>query len=337
MKVTYVLGYPELGGGVKVVFQHAEILQNLGHTTTILGIGEAPTWISFGGQYIDYSRGLPPLPHQDLIIATYWTTIEVAEKLQSGSVVHFCQGYEGNQEHLVSDVPMIEAVYQKMLPTFVVQPVLGRFIEQRFDRKTFVVSPPIDPMFHPRLRIAPQRKPRILINGIFEAASKGVPVALKVICQLQQLGLPCEVIRISTFPLSEKETAIIQPDEYHFKIHPSDVAKILRNSDLVIYTATEDEGFGLPLLEAMVSQVPVVASDTPVNRFITQGAIPLFSVDNIDAIAREAYRILRNPVRWHWQRRQAYHVAQRFSPSEITRQLRDGIEWAVSQLQSDKG
>lgn len=89
MNISYVLGYPELGGGTKVVFQHAELLHDLGHTVTILGIGTSPTWIAFSGHYIDYSGGLPSLPYQDLIIATYWTTIEISEELQAGSVVHF--------------------------------------------------------------------------------------------------------------------------------------------------------------------------------------------------------------------------------------------------------
>ncbi len=337
MNITYILGYPELGGGVKVVFQHAELLHKLGHNVTILGVGNSPSWITFSGQYINYSAGLPSLLHQDLIIATYWTTIEIALKLQSESVIHFCQGYEGNFEHLINSISAIEDAYRKKLPTFVVQPILGDYIAQRFYRKTFVVSPPIDPIFQPQFRLAPRYKSRILIYGIFEAKSKGVPIALDIVRKLRQMGLSCKIIRISTFPLSDKENSIVQPDQYHFKIHPHEVAQIVRTCDLVIHTATVDEGFGLPLLEAMASQVPVVASDTPVNRFITQGSVSLAPIDRLDDLAKETYQILRNPLRWHWQRQRAFQVAQCFMPNEISQQLEEGIQWAVSQLHPDKG
>ena len=45
MRVTYVLPYPELNGGNKVIFQHARLLQELGHELTILAEGGKPDWI----------------------------------------------------------------------------------------------------------------------------------------------------------------------------------------------------------------------------------------------------------------------------------------------------
>ncbi len=42
MRITYVLPYPELNGGNKVIFQHARMLQELGHELTILAEGSKP-------------------------------------------------------------------------------------------------------------------------------------------------------------------------------------------------------------------------------------------------------------------------------------------------------
>src|SRR5262249_1901835 len=100
MRLAYVLDRPELCGGVKVVFQHAQILHARGHQVTILAAGGRPSWIRFDGDFVDTRAGSPALPPQDLVVATYWTTVDVAERLDRGPVAHFCQGYEGDLPHL---------------------------------------------------------------------------------------------------------------------------------------------------------------------------------------------------------------------------------------------
>ena len=47
MKITYILDRPELGGGVKVVFQHAQLLLAQGYQVTVLGRGAKPDWAVF--------------------------------------------------------------------------------------------------------------------------------------------------------------------------------------------------------------------------------------------------------------------------------------------------
>ena len=42
MKITYILDRPELGGGVKVAFQHAELLRQLGHEVCVMAKGAKP-------------------------------------------------------------------------------------------------------------------------------------------------------------------------------------------------------------------------------------------------------------------------------------------------------
>src|SRR6185436_19166647 len=108
MRVTYVLPYPELNGGNKVIFQHARLLAECGDEVTILGEGPRPDWIA-AGTYHDYAAAASPaLPPQDLVIATYWTTVATARALALGPVAHFCQGYEGGLEHLEPQRAAIE-------------------------------------------------------------------------------------------------------------------------------------------------------------------------------------------------------------------------------------
>ena len=113
MRICYVLPRLELSGGLKVAFQQAEILRQRGYDVTVLGRGGHPDWSPYLGVYIDIARSRADLPRQDLVIATFWTTVEVAEALDIGPVVHYCQGYEADYDHLANQRGQIEAAYER--------------------------------------------------------------------------------------------------------------------------------------------------------------------------------------------------------------------------------
>ena len=132
MRITYVLPHPELNGGNKVIFQHANLLWENGDEVTILGEGPRPGWMEIRAAWIDYASTAPRLPEQDLVIGTYWTTLRTARRLALGPLAHFCQGYEGGLVHLRPVLGEIEEVYSWRLPTLTVAPHLGELLRQRF-------------------------------------------------------------------------------------------------------------------------------------------------------------------------------------------------------------
>jgi glycosyltransferase involved in cell wall biosynthesis len=329
--VLYVLPEPELNGGNKVVFQHAEILRRHGHRVTVSGRGPRPTWAPFGGPYVDRGGPEPAPGSQDLVVATFWTTLAVAEGLGVGPVAHFCQGYEGDLVHLSAVRPAIEAAYRRRLPTFTVTPPLADFLGRRFGRESRVVSPPLDPLYRPAWRLGPRRIPWVMVPGIYEAEVKGIPTALAAVAGLRRMGQPCRVLRVSILPLSAAERDLLPPDRYLCGVAPRVVARALRGCDLLLFPSQAAEGFGLPLLEAMVSKVPVVASRIPATEFIADQRLTLVPPGEPAAFAAAARALLQDPARWRRARRQGYDAAQRFHPRVVARQLVEGIEWAARQ------
>ena len=328
MRILYVLAEPSLGGGVKVVFQHAHILGRMGHNVHIVGSGARPAWASGDVSYSDLSADSIPLPEQDLVIATYWSTVETAERLSVGPVIHFCQGYEGDLAHLEGLQDEIANAYSRSTPTLVVSPHLAQLMKSRFCRRAYLTPPPLDEQFKPKLRFRPAKPARILIHGVFEAESKNVATALKAVKLLKEGGIACEVWRVSTFPLSEQERNLLEPDRYFESVSPQIVASITRQVDLALCPANSREGFGLPLLEAMQCQVPVVAADTPSTRFITQGHIPLVEADDFEQYAREARRLLLQPGLWRTMRQAGVSAAQRFNAKVVARDLEKALRHA---------
>jgi glycosyltransferase involved in cell wall biosynthesis len=334
MRITYVLPRPELGGGTKVVAQHADLLLGRGHEVTVLGDGPAPDWASLRASYLDSSKPLPELAPQDLVIATFWTTIERARELALGPVAHFCQGYEGSHQHNLADRPAIEKAYAQPGPRLTVTPHLGELLRRRFGIESRVVPPPLDPLFRPRWRLAPRRRPWVAIPGIFGAEVKGVPTAIEAVKVLRRQGVECRVLRISTDPLTDEERELLPPDRYLSGVRPDAVARALRACDLLFLPSEPEEGFGLPLLEAMASKVPAVASEIPSTVFMAGGSdrgVRLVTVGDRAAFAAAAHELLRSPRAWRRARRAGYLAAQRFAPGRVAGELEEAVRWACAE------
>ena len=328
MRITYVLPLPELNGGTKVIYQHVDLLRANGDEVTVMCEGPKPYWIESGAAYVDYTAGLPKLPSQDLVISTYWTTLRIARSFALGPQAHFCQGYEGGLVHLRPVLREIEEVYSWKLPTLTISPYLGDLLRDRFGRESRTVSPPLDPLFRPMWRFGPRRRPWIAIPGIFEAEVKGIPTALEAVRRLRQEGIPCRVFRFSILPLSEGEKALLEPDRYLHGVHPQVIAEALRFCDLLILPSQAEEGFGLPLLEAMASKVPAVASRIPSTVHITEGAVPLVPPGDAEAFADAARELLTSRSAWRQARERGYEASRRFLPDAVAPRLFEAIRWA---------
>lgn len=328
-RILYLLERPELCGGVKVVFQHAQLLRDAGLSVTVLGRGRKPSWAPFSGRYVNLDRGRVRLPDQDLVVATYWTTLLLARSLSLGPTAHFCQGYEGDYPHLQNQWQEIEAAYRQKVPTLVVAPHLGELVAQRFGRQYRLAPPPLDPSFRALYRDCPRTKPRILVQGIFECDWKGVPTALQALRILSEKRQAYRLVRVSLLPCSNEEGQILKAHRFYCRIRPKKVARILRYCDLLLFPSLDVEGFGLPLIEAFASGVPAVASDLPSTRFITNGHLPLCRVQQPEEMAARAMELLHNPPAWRRAREIGFELAQQFRADRVTGLLMEAVDWAV--------
>ena len=91
---------------------------------------------------------------------------------------------------------------------------------------------------------------------------------------------------------------------------------------------TAVEGFGMPRSEAMSSKVPVVSSDIPSARYITQGDLPLVPVGDILSCAEQAKRLLTDLDAYTQARERVYALSRRFSPQAVQTTLNQAVEWA---------
>lgn len=328
MRIAYLLPHPELGGGNKVIFQHADLLQSRGHQVTVLGDGPPPRWTRLGMEYVDYHAPHARLGEHDLVITTFWTTITRARALGLGPLAHFCQGYEGGHRHYSDRLGEIEHAYAHRHPNLTVTPHLCSLLEERFGNPGRVVPPPLDLSFRPRWRWAPRSRPWVAVPGVYAAEVKGVETAIRAFESLRRRGIDCRMLRFSTLPQCDDERERHRPERFLAAVRPKEIARRLPRCDLLLMPSEPEEGFGLPLLEAMASGVPAIASRIPSTEFMAEGAAELVPVGDAEAIADAAERLLRDAAAWRRARSRGLRAAQRFAPNTIADTLNEAVEWA---------
>ncbi len=339
LRIVYLLEDTPLFGGVKVVLRQADLLARRGHRVTVASPGPAPGWMPIAAEF-RRTVGLEPaeLPAADVTVASYWTTISRAQAAGAhhkgtgvaAQAVHYCQGFEGSYTHNVADHAAIDDAYRAPIPAMVVAPHLGRLLEQRFGRPARVVPQPLESFWSATARRRPARRPRILVTSPFEIDWKGVATSLRAIRELRNHGFDCELVRLSQWPLSEAERALIAPDEFHEHLPPHRVPEIVAGCDLLLAASWEQEGFGLPVLEAMASGVPVVASDIACFRDFATPAARLVPFDQPAAFAVAAREILADPAAWRRMRRAGLTVARRYREARSARVAEQVLRWVAS-------
>lgn len=332
MKIVYFLEDTALFGGVKIALQQAEMLAQLGNEVVVVSKAQKPSWFPL---HVEFRRvpAFDPVfvPTGDVAVATFWTTIPQVMRLPWGQKVHYCQGLEFSYTHNLHEHESIRKAYSSMLPAMVLAPHLGEVVAREFHRPVRLVPPPLSSCFRPRLwRRRPFAPPRILVVHPFENDWKGVRCGLEAVKILRQRGVSCALVRLSQWPLSEAERKVLVPDHFYSALTERQVARLMRACDLLLAPSWEQEGFGLPVLEAMGSGVPVVASDIAAFRFVAAGAAILVPPHDPEAFADAAEKVLRDLRQWQRLSEAGLERAKAFHPQLIAPQVENALKWVAS-------
>ncbi len=332
LRINYLLASTELFGGVKVVLHHASLLARRGHLVRVVSPGAPPDWYPLEAEFVRVpSLEDPELPEADVTVATFWTTIAPAlESPGSGAVVHYCQGFEGDLTHNEAEHPDIMAAYRNPLPAFTVSEPLAHMIRTRFGRPAMVVPPALEPVWRPGLRLGPRRRPRVLVTGPFENSVKDPRTAIEAVDLLRRRGVRAVLVRLSQWPLTGAERELLPPDEFHCNLPPAGVPRLLRSCDLLLAPSTAQEGFGLPVLEAMACGLPVVASEIPSFRWFAREAAVLVPPGDPAAFAEAAAGLLGARGRWREHRARGLEVAGAFREESVVETLESALQRVAS-------
>jgi glycosyltransferase involved in cell wall biosynthesis len=295
VKIAYLLASSMISGGGKVILQQAEELGRRGHTVTVIGPEEAPTWFPLRrARYERSSFGrAAALREAEVVVAGFFTTIEPALACASGLVFHLCQGVESDTTWYASRKEEIEAAYRRVPRKLVVSPHLKTLLQNRGFEGVEDIGQTFEAQeFRVGERAFTRRPLRILLPGIFPIDSKGVPESLEALAALRREGGEFRLVRVSAEPVSPEERAMKVVDEYHTRVPPSRMPGLLAFADIFLGPNHAIEGFDLPALEALASGLPAALSDTPAHRNTAGDSAVFFAPQDAAGIRKAVGRLL---------------------------------------------
>jgi glycosyltransferase involved in cell wall biosynthesis len=149
-------------------------------------------------------------------------------------------------------------------------------------------------------RILLDGEPSILYIGHFSRL-KGVDILIHAIANLKSEFPNVKLHLVGrgndrAFALQAKKLDIEKHVIFHSWAQQSMVASYYKSADICVFPSRL-EGFGIVILEAMASGIPVIASNIPTFRELISNGIDgcLFKSEDADALSREVIALYRNP------------------------------------------
>lgn len=280
MRITFVVAAVDFGGGIRVIAQYAEALRQRGHEVLVVSPAPYPygriaklrnkffprencvTASHFDDtrvpvKFLERYRPVraSDVPPADLIIATWWETAEWISSFpgKCGVKVHFVQGYEiwnGEKDRVEASLrlPTEKITISSWLKDVLVDQ-LG------MDEPKVIFNGVDNAMFSlPRRQMPDTPTVGFVYSPLF---IKGADIAIAAITKAKE-RVPN--LRAIAFGHNPPESSLALPDFVEYFQAPSqeEIRRIYGKCSAWLFCSRE-EGFGLPILEALACGTPVLA------------------------------------------------------------------------------
>jgi glycosyltransferase involved in cell wall biosynthesis len=357
MRISFVLPYVGMAGGIRVLAIYAERLHRRGHQVEVVSLPparrsirsklkslmmghgwslEQPSESShFDGLDVPHrvlERARPvvngDLPDADVVLASFWRTGPWVAALSSakGAKAIFLQGYETSPGQ---EDPAIDAVWRLPLRKIVISHWMVELARQRFgDNDVLHVPNSVDlDQFH-----APSRgKQPVPTVGLLYATIhlKGVDLSLAALRRVREHYPNLRVIVFGAEPVM---SGLPLPDgaEFHYRPPQQHIRDLYAACDVWL-CGSRREGFHLPPLEAMACRCPVVSTRVggPLDTVIVGVNGYLVDVDDAIGLGNRVVEVLSaSEAEWRRLSDGALATACRYSWDDAT----DRFEAALCQV-----
>ena len=339
MKITFFLPYVDLSGGVRVVAIHARNLQERGHQVQVISLPrkalpfrqkvkaflkgfrrlswrteDEPSHLDEAGvpwKILEHPDSVRPeeFPQADVLVPTWWETVEFARELppSKGKLCHFVQAYEtfGGPKERVDRGLFLPC------PKITVSRWLKELLETRFAATQVALVP--NTVDHDQFRVPPRGKREVPTVGVMYSTSKakGCDLAFAAFEEARR-SLP--ELRLVSFGRPEAPDDLPEGTEYHQLPAQDEIPLIYASCDAWIFPG-RNEGFGLPILEAMACRTPVVGTPTgAAPELLERGGGILVPPEDPKAMAEAILQVVRmDEESWKKMSRKAWETVQGYT------------------------
>lgn len=346
MRVTFVLPYAGMSGGNRVLAIYAERLHQRGHKVTVVSHPLVQRRLLGKLKSLMLGRGWPKLepepsffdglavphhvletarpvmdvdvPDADVVMATYWKTARGVAALSpwKGKKAILLQGYETSPGQWD---PAIDAAWRLPLHKIVVSKWLANLARDRFgDLNVHYVPNSVDT----EQFCAPERGKQgtPTVGTLYSTGHfKGVDVSLAALEQVQrQVGN----LRVVAFGAELMSARLPLPEwaEFHYRPPQNELRRLYGQCDVWL-CGSRQEGFHLPMLEAMACRCPVVSTRIGGPADIVEEGVNGFLVDveNSGSLAERLSEVLTmSDAKWRQMSEAAVATATRYTWDDAT-------------------
>mgnify|MGYP000660480555 CR=1 FL=1 len=364
MRITVVLPYAGLAGGIKVIAIYADRLKRRGHDVFVIStppkrfpLRRRIKWFLSGRGWVHTPPTTGPshfdglnVPHRvldcwrpvtdddvpdgDVVVATWWETAEWVARLSTskGAKAYFVQHdeqvmYSPERQDMRA---RSSATWQLPMHKIVISQWLRDLAWDRCgDEPVSHVPNSVDMrQFHADSR---GKRPVPTIGLLYSTVPfKGVDVSLRAL-ELVRRQIP--TLRIVTFGAEGPDKSLPLPanTEFHRQPDQNAIRDLYARCDVWL-CGSRSEGFHLPPLEAMACRCPVVSTRVGGPMDIVEDGVNGYLVDVEDAraLADRLVHVLGLPEdKWRAMSDAAYATATRYTWDDATGLFEKALETAV--------
>jgi glycosyltransferase involved in cell wall biosynthesis len=354
MRITFVLPFADLSGGIRVLAIYADQLKKRGHEVLVVSTKDQPPTIRQRLKQILKGQGLfqpqsrrashfdtidvphkvvdspvteADVPDADVVIASWWETAEwmVNWSPAKGAKAYFIQHHEVF-EYLPVD--RVKATYRLPFHKIVVSKWLADLMQSEYDddQTSLVLNTVNTQQFHAPLR-GKQAEPTVgLVYS--EVPWKGSKISLEAIAQVAQ-----KIPNLKVVAFGEANPPDTLPPDATYVRFPAqaEIKDIYARCDVWI-CGSFSEGFGLPVVEAMACRCPVVSTEVggPIDLIKPGVNGDLVPIGDAQKLAEGIERVLSlSDSQWREMSEAAYQTVVQYSWDDAATLFEAALEQAI--------
>lgn len=357
MRITFVLPYAGLQGGVRVVAIYADRLQRRGHRVTVVSTppeitlrSRVKAWTTgrawraserepsyFDGLDVEHrvldrirEVGDADVPDADVVVATYYTTAYGVQRLSpgKGAKAIFIQNYEVQEG---KPNPRLDETWRMPMHKITISQWLVRLARERFgDNAVSLVPNSVD---LEQFNAEPRRKQAVPTVGMLynTFSLKGCRTTLAA---LDVVSRELPSLRVIAFGAERPDFRMPLPPcaQFHFRPPQQRLRELYASCDVWL-CGSNVEGFHLPPLEAMACRCPVVSTRVGGPMDIIEEGVNghLVAVKDVQALADRTLRVLRqDDTAWRRMSDAAHRTATRFTWDDATDMFEQALQLSIT-------
>lgn len=287
MKIAYLIPNCGLSGGIAVVCQHVNRLQNRGHDLLLVSESDEREIDWFPNQNVEI-KGVNDIPADlDVLVATAWSTAYRAAILPAKNKFYFVQSDETRFHPKDSAWEHITRLSYSMGFNFITEARwIKAWLYDNFGHEAELIPNGLDKrMFSPSKPLAEKgNRPRILLEGAIGLPYKGMAEAFEAVRELD-----VEVWCVSSYGRPDKSWKC---DRFFGRVPMTEMKGIYSSCDILLKLSRVEGFFGPPMEMMACGGVSVVGKVTGYDEYIVDGVNALVVEPTKPAEAAQALKRL---------------------------------------------